>query len=360
MTVLARNVSYGPANPALVGYSRDGGYLVDCASLEYQIFDVSTDPKRLAPVRVCPPPPVPDRAVVNLVTDRLGPGRYAATWTVPDTEAIGAHLIRWFAKLTPTSPEVAWDEEFDVVEAVAAGVLPGYVTPSECRAQGITPAMASDVRLQQLIAEATRYITKVCGRCFIPTWKRVALDGRGSRNLLLDEPICAIEKVEVAYLDYDSTGVEGADYAVFNRHLSQGLLIPDDRENPKLVLEWANPHVEEDPTLLGRLAWPLGEQNVVVTGVFGYTDPDGSPMGCTPTAIKRVAMLLIYRNLLPLITLSSAGTVPAGAITSERTRDQSVSYAAPAVDAMSRAFTGDAEIDQILAAYRRPGSMGAA
>lgn len=364
MTTLARGEVVGVANPLLTAFVRSGGFLVDAAQLQYQIFDISTEAKRLSPAQVYPTVPPGSKATVNLVTDRLGLGRYAATWTVPPgtippAEPLGTHLIKWFLKLTLTGPELIWTEEFEVLAAKPVGVLSGYVTLTECREAGIATAMASDVKLQQLIAEATRYIIKVTGRSFIPTWKQTRLDGRGSRWLLVDEPICAIEKVEVAYLDVDSTDVEEADFAVYNRHLSEGLLIPDDRENPKLVLEWANPHAEEDPTLFRKLAWPLGQQNVVVTGVFGYTDPDGSPMGATPQAIKRVAMLLIFRNLMPSITAGPT-MYPTGPVVSESTQGQSVSFQAAAVNALSHSFTGDAAIDQILASFRRPSSMGAA
>jgi hypothetical protein len=359
MTTLARSEVVNVANPQLVAFVRNGGYLVDAYELKYTIYNVSDDVKRLVPVKVYPADP-DTQATVDLVNDRLGLGRYVAKWTVPADEALGMHMIKWYLKLTATGTTWEWTSDFDVLAGKVVGLPTGYVTPTECRAQGITTAMATEVRLQQMIAEATRYITKVTGRSFVPTWKEIRLDGRGSRILLLDEVICAIEEVNVAYLDVDATDVEEADFAVYNRHLSQGLLIPDDRENPKLVLEWANPHADEDPTLLGRLAWPRGHHNIVVSGVFGYTDPDGSPCGATPEAIKRAAMLLVYRNLLPLITSGGGDPVPAGPIVSEKTQGQSVSFQAAGMNTLSHAFTGDPAIDQILAAYRRPSSMGAA
>ena len=59
---------------------------------------------------------------------------------------------------------------------------------------------------------------------------------------------------------------------------------PDDREDPKIVLRW----VDESSKRLalgvsGMLTFPKGTQNIQVTGVFGYTDYDGS--GRTPILI---------------------------------------------------------------------------
>jgi len=122
------------------------------------------------------------------------------------------------------------------------------------------------------------------------------------------------------------------------------------------LLELVN---EEDVHLgLGRLVWPRGQQNVEARGVFGYTEPDGSPTGRTPELIRRVTMLLVLREL-PLL-----GDVDAREdaqrrfrLTSERTRDQSYTLEALRLHG---AFTGDPEIDNVLVAFMRPPDLGAA
>lgn len=371
MTTLARDEVVGTANALLVAVcrtvvptqvvpaERGGAFLYDPIMLRYQIYDVSSDAKRLAPVQVFPTTPG-NWQPVDLVNDKLSKGRFAARWTVPHTETLGWHLIKWQVQFTPTSAVWTWTEDFEVIAAKAQGFYPiSFVTLTECREAGITEAQASDVRLQLLIAEATRYIMKVTGRCFVPQYKMLRYDGRGTRNLLIDEPIVAIQEVILQYLDVDMWGVENADYAVYNRHLTEGLLIPDDRESPKLVLEWVNPRTHDYPTLVRRLAWPIGEQNVVLWGVFGYTDPDGSPCGFLPLAIRRVAILLIKRLFLPKTTEMDSWSHAAGPISSESTQGQSVGFQALSRGYISTVYTGDPEIDQILVAYRRPSSMGA-
>jgi hypothetical protein len=58
------------------------------------------------------------------------------------------------------------------------------------------------------------------------------------------------------------------DVEVYNRHLSQGLVDPDDRESPKIVVNVS------DIAKIGFIDyWPRGNQNIQVQGVFGYTDP---------------------------------------------------------------------------------------
>jgi hypothetical protein len=73
------------------------GKLADIeVSLEYQVFDISTDEKRTVPVQVFPATPGLKQSV-NLVTDRLGKGRYAAVgWTVDANAPVGRYEIRWF------------------------------------------------------------------------------------------------------------------------------------------------------------------------------------------------------------------------------------------------------------------------
>ena len=95
-----------------------------------------------------------------------------------------------------------------------------------------------------------------------------------------------------------------------------------------------------------------------LSGLWGYTEPDGTPEGRTPPAIRRACMLLVLRWLSPLGDEDAAGDARnRWRIVEERTRDQSYKLA-PVRG--SGAFTGDPEIDAILARNRRPLGLGAA
>ena len=95
-----------------------------------------------------------------------------------------------------------------------------------------------------------------------------------------------------------------------------------------------------------------------MNGVFGYTDPDGSGVGHTPELIRHVTKLLVLREI-PTMTDTSLREErqKRWRIVSERTRDQG--YNLDPLRAHG-GFTGDPEIDAILAAYQRPPQLGAA
>ena len=104
--------------------------------------------------------------------------------------------------------------------------------------------------------------------------------------------------------------------------------------------------------------WLRGVQNVVINGLFGYTDPDGSPTGRTPELIRHVTKLLVLREI-PTMTDTSQreDRQKRWRIVSERTRDQG--YNLDPLHAHG-GFTGDPAIDAILAAYERAPQLGAA
>jgi hypothetical protein len=113
-------------------------------------------------------------------------------------------------------------------------------------------------------------------------------------------------------------------------------------------------------TLRGGRRFPRGDGNVLAEGLWGYTEADGTPLGRTPAAIKRATLLFVVRRLTPL-GLAGALDDPEtqGRVVRMKTRDQEIAFAPPAAGARPVA-TGDAEIDRLLAPYRRPSGLGAA
>lgn len=236
----------------------------------------------------------------------------------------------------------------------------GYCTIAQLREEGLTTTMAADAVLTRKIALATAYIDKATGRFFEPRTMEYHLDGRGRRMLLLDEPIIYIAAVELSSDLYGGTPVDASYYKVYNRHLTEGLTHPDDRENPKIeLIQVDETYYNYVPVFGAGLNWPIGTQNIKVNGIFGYTDPDGTAYGKTPDAIVEACKMLVIRNHAKLADPSRDEWTRRAMITSERTRDQSISLADPGSRGMATRFTGDPEIDQILAAYSRPPVMGA-
>lgn len=368
MPALARLQASDCDYPELDIFTRVNGVLTDVYSLEFVIDEDVTTPG--SPIQVYPPS---GRQTVDLALcptgDKLSTGRYVAVWTPAVTEPIGTHLVRWFFKLTAASPEQTFCEEFEVLPEVTASTSTGYATIGELRAEGVTVAQADDARLQVLITRASRMIDRYTGRWFEPRSKVFLIDGTGARGLLLGPPIISISQVRLLARDLGVSiqDLDLADVRIYNRHLTQELLDPDDRESPKLEFLSFDERYERDP-VYGRVRdlfhpqyWPLGTQNVEITGIFGYTDPDGSPTGRTPEMITYACMLMVIRDLPQLASQRGVDARRAFAVTEYKTRDQSVKYASP--DKLGSqgvgAFTGDPTIDNILAMYTRPPELGA-
>jgi hypothetical protein len=334
-------------------YTQVSGVLTDIYSLEFQIFDATTG----TAVQVYPAT-LGDRQVVDVGTlcptgGKLGTGHYVAAWTVPDAEPIGTHQVKWYFKLTSGSPEQIFTEEFEVLlVSVFAGS--GYAPVQDFRDQGITTAQATDEQLTAIIIRASRFIEKATRRFFEPRAMVVDLDGSGGSHLFLDQPIIAIDSI-----DEDDSEVQLSpepEVKVYNRHLTQGLLHPDDRDNPKI--EFTSAASTFDTRRSARRRWRPGEQNVRVGGIFGYTDPEPpNPTGKTPDLIRRVCVMLGMRDVFPIGSDEAIAASLAGRVTEERTRDQSVSYSprrAVGTAASATPWTDDPEINTILDMYRAP------
>lgn len=279
---------------------------------------------------------------VNLVTHRVGLGYYAAVWT-SSAAAVGAYTIRWSVVPVVGDEEVVFDQSFEVVTKDFPGR--NYCSLQSLRDDGITASAVADDVAQRLIVQASRMVEMYTGRVFAPVPKTVRVDGNNSRRLLFQEPIVAIESLTVSLF----LGILESDLAVlpdtflvYNRHLSMGLLQPDDRDNPKIEFVY-------DANLEGA-------QNIEVVGVFGYTEPDGSWCGRTPELIQVATRLLCFRYRAKPGTDDRDDDVKRGRIISEHTKDQGYQLANMS---MFGGYTADPEIDGILSSFTRPPKFGA-
>jgi hypothetical protein len=346
------------------------GFLVDPVSLEVEVRDDAGTV-------------IVTRTALDLTEyptgDRLGLGYFRALDYDPQDEAVapdpgpGRRTLTWWCVLEAGGPELTWTTTTErlATEKPDLGVPP-YLLVADLRDEGFTTTMLTDARAHVLIARATLYIERFTGRRFIPEPRTIRLNGRGGAILQLGEPVIALDpdNVRVSIEPYPSASsllnFSRDTVRVYARHLTQRLRHPDDRENPKLELYYPNDAYAARGSTWERLTWPRGQQNVFLTGVFGYTDADGSPMGRTPELIKLAAMLFVRRELERVGSSARGDSAAASRVTSERTRDQAVSYAAPGSVAggavgspLLGAFTGDPEIDTILASFRRQHSFGA-
>jgi len=210
-----------------------------------------------------------------------------------------------------------------------------YASVAELRAEGVTAAEASDERLVLLLDEATSLIDRVTRWFFEPRLATLRLDGRGAPSLELPVPPIRVERLVV-------NGVELP--LSFNDVVVVGSPISPGFDGPRLTLTH------------GR--FPRGRGNVVVEGLWGFTETDGTVEGRTPPAIRRACLLLALRNLAPLTDDAAFEARSRWRIIEERTRDQS--YRLDPGTASSLELTGEPDVDVLLVPYVRPSPIGAA
>jgi hypothetical protein len=363
MPAIARGQTSDCTNPIIDLFTRFGSTPTDVHELSYQIFEKVSFP---TPLQVYP---VSGRQTVDLTDcpsgDRIDPGHYVARWTVPDAEALGTHEIRWFFKSGAMSPEQSFTEEFEVTDLLVGAIAQEYATVQQLRDEGVTTTQASDSVLHRKIVMMSALINRWTGRWFYPRSMTLLLDGNNADTLMVGPPIISVSAVTL--LDQGNvitsdTVVELSDIRIYNRHLTQQLLDPDDRNNPKLQWLRFDGLRHHLPGIVSAGFFPRGTQNIRVVGYFGYTDPDGTPSGKTPDLINYACMQLVVRDL-PKLTDFEARDEQAmrGRVTSLRTRDQSITWAAPGQKstALGSSWSGDPAIDSIIASYRRPPTFGA-
>jgi hypothetical protein len=341
------------------------GRLLDPVSLEFQIWAENSVAKQLAPVQLYPSTPG-NKTTVNLADcptgEKLGLGRFVVKYD-PSTDGTsptkGRHFIRWYVTKETGDSEEIFEERFDFTSSTIPPA-DSYAQVADMRDEGVTSATASNERVLLALKLARRYVDRTCGRTFEATYKDVKMSGRGGPFLLLQEPVIAVEDITIETPLVTTTPVIDSSYDVYNRHIEQNLLQPDDRNNPKIELVF-----HQLSNSVTSSTWPLGGQNIHVLGVFGYTEPDGlSAVGNTPEEIKQVTMRLAMRELYKLIDFDKREDFTRRfQILQEKTDVQSVTYGLPrgrGQSAILGYFTGDPNIDTILAAYMRPPMIGAA
>jgi hypothetical protein len=364
MHTLARSQTSSASNPILDTYLVVAGVLTDVYSLEFFIDEYVT---AATATRVTP---AMGRTAINVVTDRVSVGRYAVPWVIGGSAPVGTYKVTFYFKLLVSSVEQSYSQVFEVVSSIAPTAYgSSLATVKSLRDEGV-PASYSDSLLLLKLIEASREVEDYTGRMFGPTYKSFHVDGTGSPALLLEEPIIGIGDVTIMTSDSVQPGpVDTDSIRVYNRHITQNLRDPDDRENPRIEFydsEFYDYYgVRQRGPLLVYRDWPVGRQNISVAGVFGYTEPDGTPTGGVPLRIQHAVKMLALMNLPPMTDVDARDDA-AGAWrnVTARTREQSLSRFS-GVDAASRAavigsITGNPEIDRILVQYRRGPRYGSA
>ena len=386
-----------PETPALVFISQVVGQAVPAFSLSFRILDIHTPDLEANPGVLFGPHTVDlvnDIVEANTSNgfvpgiDQMNPtaGFYAADWMVPSDLPLGKYMIEWTYLLTnPTSQSLSFSNSENppsgvfrkVFEVVAAGSLQTNLSLTAYNSPQAQYSLVTDLRtfldcdtkdfsdiaLKRTIIKASALIERVTGRYFEPRFTTQRLGGNSSRKLELGPAIVSVSSVGI-----DTEPTQSGDLVVeldllriYNRHLAQGMIDPDDRDNPLLEFVHSDDlygirFIPFRGISLRSLAWPIGVQNIHVRGFFGFTDPDGSPWGETPEPIQHVCRLICAREVGKPGTDKREDAQWRWRVKSEKTREVEIQMVEPR---KWGEYFGDPEIDSILSSYLRPPRIGA-
>lgn len=273
----------------------------------------------------------------------------------------------WYAWAYFNSATLAEGSRSEAIQGEDSGGL--YASVQDLRDEGVTETMLSDDRALAKLMTWSQAIELWTGQWFEPRERVYTLDGDGGTVQRVGHPIIQVDGVElitgrgVSGWSVDTYDLE--DLIVYNRHLTQGLLRPDDRLRPRLEVA----DVEGVFTALSLANFPRGRANIRIIGWFGWTElQPGDPVGemavgsqiplsygSTPRLIQLLTLLLVVRDQAQLADLESREDWTARwRLLEEKTRDQS--YKLAPLDGGARgqagAWTGDPAIDAIIASYR--------
>ena len=386
MISLAQKQAITPAAPALMFIGQNQGQVVPATSLSFRILDLTSDEnEQQGGVQVFPvtadtwqPVDLVNDVVVFDANAQNGAGTYCARWTVPDAAPVGKYAIEWqYALVQPVStvftssfsepPPSGITRKFFEVLATAT-VLPGpqYALVADVRqALGCSKDKVTDLRLLRIIKLASAMVERITGRYFDARAQVHRYGGNSARILQVGQPIVGLTSVgiDTQPTQQGDLVVDLAMLRIYNRHLSQGMTLPDDRENPKLEFVHSDDlygirFVPFRGISLRSLAWPIGVQNVHVRGYFGFTEPDGSPWGETPLLLQHAISLIAARELPKIGDRDEREDAQwRWRVTADQAKEIRVEMADPR---KWGEWFGDPEIDSILSSYIRPPELGSA
>lgn len=248
-----------------------------------------------------------------------------------------------------------------------------YCTVQELRDEGFRDPPFKDSVLTEKILIASTLIEDITGIWFGAKSRTIRIDGIGGTDLPVHVPIVQIDNVTILH---DVSGVTSAQtldldtIRIYNRHLTMGLTTPDDRNAPRIELSiffGGNLFITR---------WPVGQQNIELQGVFGWTELEPTDtvgetaassqiplaQGVIPHDVKDVCKRLVKRYL-PFLSNDAdvADATKHMFATAVETRDQKVQFGGGSAGSggglTSGGLTRDPMIDDVLAKYMRPPMM---
>ena len=344
-------------NPAIQLFVRSGGFLTDLYAGTYKVESIS-DATGGSPTELV-------AQTSFTAAEKVGTGRYAIPTGSTSSWCLGTHRAVCSYQLEDGGPTYVQVIEFEMLDPADWPASSQFVTYLSSRRAYIDEFVTSKVsitKIHRITAEVSRNIERWTGRWFDPRYLKLKVRGRATEKLLLDAPIIAVEDTYAVWKTTsgeDTYKFEQYLYKVYNRHLDG--LEADDRKNPHLELV----NVSGTIVRVSGYAWPYGNQNIEVRGIFGYTEPDQDPhagkvlIGHTPRDLARAVGALTQRQVANP-SMSDPLTWSPGSVKSMRTRHQSISFGGSGGGGSSASeLSGDPLVDSLLLPYCRPPAVGA-
>jgi hypothetical protein len=224
-----------------------------------------------------------------------------------------------------------------------------YLEIDDLRDEGVTITELSDARADMLINGWEQWFERATGQFFYSQTLDLYFDGDGSRLLQLPVPIITCTAL---YSNDDfTTALNSSEYVVYNRRGP----VQDDRKNPRIKLKRSSSLGSNIFSSNGNSAiFEIGDQNIKVSGDWGYTEPDGS----VPTAVKRAIAVLVMTTMNQLND-DDIDQLKVGRVIEEVTDRHRIEYA----DLYNRLKawnpTGLTEVDLAIQMYRAPMTIDA-
>lgn len=271
----------------------------------------------------------------DLLLDRVSVGEYVIQFSTGGAWLVGQYLIEIVAKGVR---DYSWAIRFEILAADVPALHSGdhLALVRDLRDAGVASTVP-DYRAAQLIVRASKQVERYCGRVFTPKKQTMRLYADANGCLWFPSPCVWLQSISV-----DGFNLDLSNARLYSRALRSGSGAPafgdDDRDTSRIVLS----HLKRG-----------GGYDVV--GVFGYTEPDGSDIGCTPTQITW-AVCATAQTLLSY-QAGSSSTIPVDRIIEEKTATQSYKLSDNPEWAM-HVTAGDTEIARVLNGFRRPMQIG--
>lgn len=281
--------------------------------------------------------PVAGWQLGDLLLDREGLGEYLVYFTAAAAAVLGQYLLEVRAV---GIREYQWKVRFEVVDKEVPSLFryTHLALLRDFRERGLAVTVL-DYRIAMELQRASEYVERYCGRVF-SSWKRsMILETDEAGVLRFPSPCCWLQSIK----DPKGTELVLSEMKLYSRALRSETGSPsfgeDDRDNSRVEYGW-----------IGK------RTRYTVTGVFGYTDPDGSEVGMTPDGIQWAVIQTGFTYLANAVGGSSP--LPLDRIIEEKTATQSYKLS-DNPEWASQVTAGDTEIARVLNQYRRPMQVGA-